>query len=496
MVRRESSPICKNLLTKYLGYPKMKIMKKYSLLFLLAITVSLANAQDKVLPGEITSAHESNYKNWAIGGSLGLLYMAGDHSSFDPDSEPMFSFNPALGLHATRYLNSAFGIRFDLNLPIGPLKGSNGLQTWETTSYFDYAFSAVGNLSALGVRGRRFDRKSSLLVIGGFGMSHSKSEVTQTDGTVVNWPSDGTTLEAFLNTGAVLKYQLNTTWDLDLGISARFYMGDAVDGFTGTRATNKSDMMFYPHVGVSYNFGNDKTEEASVIYTNPLDDIFADVEQIRDGFDKLSTDDDKDGVNNYFDQDPNTPEGVVVDGSGKAVDSDMDGIADYMDEDPFTSKGARVDANGRAIDSDGDGVADHMDKEPNTPKGTLVNFKGMSVASTGNGGSGVGGYLPSVYFGFNSATVTAANQERLATIAITMKKNPNLKVTITGNADSRGTEEYNKNLSMRRAQAVVKQLVQVYGIDESRLTAEGAGADTPLAKGNYSINRRADVNVK
>lgn len=473
----------------------MKIMKKYSLLLILAVTTTLASAQAP--EGEITSAHESNYKNWAIGGSLGVLYMAGDHSSFDPDSDPAFNFNLGLGLSATRYLNSAFGIRFDLNLPIGAVKGSNGLQTWATTTYFDYAFSAVGNLSALGVRGRRFDRKSSFLVTGGFGSSHSKSEVTRADGTVIEWPSSGFTNEMFILGGAVLKYQLNSTWDLDLGLNTRFYLGDVVDAFPGTKATNKSDIMIYPNVGVSYNFGNGKTEEASVIYTNPLDDIFADVELIRDGFDKLSTDDDKDGVNNYFDQDPSTPEGVVVDGSGKAVDSDMDGIADYMDEDPFTAKGARVDANGRAIDSDGDGVPDNMDKEPNTPQGTLVNFKGISVEAAGNGGgSGVGGYLPSVYFGFNSATVTAANQERLATIALTMKKNPKLNVVITGNADSRGTEEYNKNLSMRRAQAVIKQLVQVYGIDESRLTAEGMGKGAPLAKGNYSINRRADVNVK
>lgn len=469
-------------------------MKKYSLLLILAVTTTLASAQAPA--GQITSAHQSNYKNWAIGGSLGLLYMAGDHSSFDPDADPAFSFNPGLGLSATRYLNSAFGIRFDLNLPIGALKGANGAQNWATTTYFDYSFSAVGNLSALGVRGRRFERKTSFLVIGGFGLSHSQSEVTTPDGTIVEWPSEGFTNEAFVLAGAVLKYQLNSTWDLDLGVNARFFTGDAADAFNGTRTVNTNDILFYPNIGVSYNFGNDKTEEVSVIYINPLDDIFADVEEIRDGFDKLSTDDDKDGVNNYFDQDSNTPEGVVVDGSGKAVDSDMDGIADYMDEDPFTSKGARVDENGRAIDSDGDGVADYMDKEPNTPKGTLVNFKGISVASAGNGGSGVGGYLPSVYFGFNSATVSAANQERLATIALTMKKNPNLKVTITGHADSRGTEEYNKNLSLRRAQAVVKQLVQVYGIDESRLTAESMGKGSPLAKGNYSINRRADVNVK
>lgn len=466
-------------------------MKKYSFLIILAVTTTLASAQ-----GTITKAHESNYKNWAVGASLGDLFMAGDHSSFDPDNG--FNFNLGLGLHATRYLNSAFGIRADLTLPIGPVKGTNGPSMWETTTYFDFSVAAVGNLSALGVRGRSFDRKSSFLVTGGFGASLSQSEVTnENTGVVTEWPSDGFTTEMFFMAGAILKYQLNSTWDLDLGVNVRFFMGDVVDAFPGVKATNKSDMMAYPHVGVSYNFGNDKVEESSVIYTNPLDDIFADVEEVKNNFDKLTTDDDKDGVNNLFDQENDTPEGVVVDGSGKAVDADADGIPDYMDEDPFTAKGARVNAAGRAIDSDNDGIADYMDKEPNTPAGTLVNFKGVSIPTrSGGGGGGVGGYLPSVYFAFNSATVTAANQERLATIAMTMKNNPDIKVAISGSADSRGSEEYNKNLAMRRAQAVVKQLVQVYGIDESRLSTESSGETAPLAKGNYSINRRADVTVK
>lgn len=467
-------------------------MKKYSLLILLAVTTTFASAQ-----GTITKAHHSNFKTWTVGLSLGSLYMAGDHSSFDPDNG--LDFNLGLNLHGTRFLNSAFGIRADLTLPLGGIQGSNGVSRFETTSYIDYTISAVGNLSALGVRGRRFDRKSTFLVIGGFGASHSKAERYVRDVLVETWPSEFSessyTTEMFVKGAGMLKYKINNSWDFDLGLEARFFLGDAVDALVGSRSTNKGDILIYPHLGVSYNFGKGKKDEVHIMYTNPLDDIFADVEEVKNNFDKLTTDDDKDGVNNFFDQENNTPEGVVVDGSGKASDVDGDGIPDYMDEDPFTAKGAKVSANGRALDSDGDGVADHLDKEPNTPAGTLVNFKGVTLPK-GNGGGGVGSYLPSVYFAFNSASVSAANQQRLATIAMTMKRNADIKVTITGHADSRGSEEYNKNLSMRRAQAVIKQLVQVYGIDESRLTAEASGSAAPLAKGNYSINRRADVTVK
>jgi OOP family OmpA-OmpF porin len=48
-------------------------------------------------------------------------------------------------------------------------------------------------------------------------------------------------------------------------------------------------------------------------------------------------------------------------------DSDGDGIPDYLDKEPNTPQGARVDAMGKTMDSDGDGIADHLDKCPFAP---------------------------------------------------------------------------------------------------------------------------------
>jgi OOP family OmpA-OmpF porin len=463
-------------------------MKKYSLLLLLAVSATFASAQD----GTLSEAHVSNYKDWAIGVNIGDIFVAGDHSSYDADNG--FDFNLGLNLHATKYLNSVLGVKGNLTLALGPINASNGASTVEISPYIDGSIMAVGNVSALGMRGRSFDRKQALLVGAGLGLSTSQAEVNGFDGNIQEWGADGGTLEAFIIGEGVYKWSLNSTWDLDLGVNVRFNLGDAVDGFKGAFTTNGNDIILYPHVGVSYNFGNGKTEESSVIYINPLDDMYSAVEEVKNNFDKLTTDDDNDGVNNLFDKENNTPEGATVDGSGKASDVDQDGIPDYMDEDPFTSKGAKVNANGRAIDSDNDGVADYMDKEPNTPAGTLVNFKGQTLPKGSSGGGN--GFMPSVFFSFNSASVTAANQERMATIALALKNNPDLKVTVVGHADNRGSEEYNKNLSMRRAQAVVKKLVQVYGVNESRLTAEASGENDPLAKGNYSVNRRADIVIK
>lgn len=46
--------------------------------------------------------------------------------------------------------------------------------------------------------------------------------------------------------------------------------------------------------------------------------------------------------------------GVSVNGSGVSLDLDMDNIPDYFDSDPFSSRGAIVDGNGVEFDTDND----------------------------------------------------------------------------------------------------------------------------------------------
>jgi OOP family OmpA-OmpF porin len=55
-----------------------------------------------------------------------------------------------------------------------------------------------------------------------------------------------------------------------------------------------------------------------------------------------------------------------------------------------------------------------------------------------------------------------------------------LKIEVEGHTDSRGDDGYNKQLSQRRAEAVVAYLVK-QGIDKARLTGRGFGEDRPIA---------------
>lgn len=460
-------------------------MKKYSLLLLLAMGVSFASAQETEKIGD---AHVSNYRDWAVGLHVGNMFTGGDLSSYSfNDEDNGFMFELGFGLDVYKYFNSVLGVR--AQAMYGSLSGANGDVTFESP-YFDYSLNAVVNLNALVLKGKQKDRRWATLVSAGVGMSQTQAERSVGGNVVATYGKTGDenwTNEVFIPMDLTIKYRLTNLIDLDLGMQGKYLFSDIADGFPGG---SNNDMLVYTHLGVSFNFGGPK-ESTSVIYSNPLDDMYADVQEMKDNYDQLTTDDDNDGVSNLFDKDNSTPEGAVVDGSGKSMDVDQDGIPDNMDEDPFTAKGAKVDANGRAVDSDGDGVADYMDKEANTPEGTMVNFQGMTIKS------GMGdAFMPSIYFGFNSADVSAANHQRLATIARLMRNNEDVNIVVTGHADPSGPEEYNKNLGMRRAEAVKKQLTQVYGIDEARIETVSEGESNQFADGRNDINRRAEITIK
>ncbi|MCH8546063.1 MAG: OmpA family protein, partial [Cryomorphaceae bacterium] len=260
----------------------------------------------------------------------------------------------------------------------------------------------------------------------------------------------------------------------------------------GIQSGRTNDVLSYMYAGVTFNLGK-KGNRTSLVYSAPMSDMYSKVRDIEDKIDKLTKDSDGDGVSDYFDKDPDTPEGVAVDGAGRPLDVDMDGIPDYMDADPFTNKGVKVDKDGRELDSDGDGVPDSQDLEPNTPKGALVDVRGRQIDLSK--ADAVDAFLPQIYFAFNSATVTAANRERLATIARVLHNNENLSMTLVGHTDKVGSEEYNKKLGERRAQAVKDYLVKNFNIDGSRLEIKSKGKGQPL--GNYNnINRRVEMYIK
>ena len=84
--------------------------------------------------------------------------------------------------------------------------------------------------------------------------------------------------------------------------------------------------------------------------------------------------------------------------------------------------------------------------------------------------------FPVIYFTFNSIDIQQNEETKLNAILKTLKENPNMKVTVTGWCDTKGSVAVNKRISRQRAEAVKIWLAK-NGIEASRITAIGNGSD-------------------
>lgn len=84
--------------------------------------------------------------------------------------------------------------------------------------------------------------------------------------------------------------------------------------------------------------------------------------------------------------------------------------------------------------------------------------------------------FPVIYFTFNSIDIQQNEETKLNAILKTLKENPNMKVTVTGWSDTKGSMAVNKRISRQRAETVKTWLVK-NGIEASRITAVGNGSD-------------------
>ena len=84
--------------------------------------------------------------------------------------------------------------------------------------------------------------------------------------------------------------------------------------------------------------------------------------------------------------------------------------------------------------------------------------------------------FPAIYFGFNRITIRPSEVSKLKNILHILKENPEMKVTVTGWCDTRGSVAVNRRISRQRAQALKTWLVK-RGIAASRISVVGKGSD-------------------
>lgn len=109
---------------------------------------------------------------------------------------------------------------------------------------------------------------------------------------------------------------------------------------------------------------------------------------------------------------------------------------------------------------------------------------------------GCGSVVHGVQFDFDSDVIRQSSRIVLEDIFEGLSQDNARNIRIVGHTSSEGTEEYNRDLSQRRAQSVVTALIGL-GIAPSTISANGLGEDDPIASNDdeagRSLNRRVEI---
>ncbi len=133
-------------------------------------------------------------------------------------------------------------------------------------------------------------------------------------------------------------------------------------------------------------------------------------------------------------------------------------------------------------------IGHHMDKQAEELKADL---NGARVERVGEGIKIT--FDSGLMFNFDSYILTAGTKENLTGLAKTLNKYSDTNILIEGHTDKTGTEDYNMNLSKKRAQAVAYYL-EGLNAASSRITTKGYGEEQPISV-NDQENRRVEVAI-
>jgi len=144
----------------------------------------------------------------------------------------------------------------------------------------------------------------------------------------------------------------------------------------------------------------------------------------------------------------------------------------------------------------GAGVGKMMDNQERDMRAALASSEAAAVSREGNLLAVT--FKGDVTFDTNSTVVKPGLYSELDRVARVVNQYPNTLIRVEGHTDSRGSNEYNMDLSNRRANAVKNLLVQ-RGIAGSRIESVGFGKTMPVASNDTEAgrqkNRRVEIKI-
>lgn len=401
---------------------------------------------------------QENFNRWSIDAGFGV------NKATEPYA-PGFNQNQVTDIAlevGVRYMfNDKFGLRLEAGYAdIQPASGSLDFDS----QFNRFGVSGVANFGAL-LNFREWTNRFNLL--GHAGVQYGRldtqftSSADETMGIsggltpqikITNW------LALNLNLTAIVLEEGDVSWD-GSGSSV-------LPGFDKT--------MFTATAGLSLYLG-EAEEHADWVDNSPEKRLREEMEGLEDRLAKLESDlqdDDRDGIPNYLDVEPNTAGGLQVDVKGRAVDLNKNGIADDLENTLNAQFVSKSEFN--QVMGDGSELASNIVK-------TLLNE----------------GYV-NAYFRFDSTQPETHSFYAINYMVTYLRANPSASAELIGYSDQLGNDEYNQQLSEQRAKKVFDILV-ASGIEESRLSYRGEGVDASVDKSSAdarNITRKVTLRIK
>ena len=433
-------------------------MKQNLLKCLPAAAVALFMANSVQAQDSVRTTPKLN--TWSIGVNAGALSPISPLGGKNDYSN--WKTNLGYGLYIKKQITPGFSIKLDGVK--GKLSGDNlepyesGYANTDAVTAFETELSWSAALSAqvnmLNLNMFRKQDNVQLYASAGAGLAGYKTDITTAAGTTEF--GDGSTTELIIPVGVGAKFRVSDKINFDLGWTVNFVDGDNLDGVYKGSTNDKYN---YAYAGLEFSLGGG---EKQLAWHNPV---------------ALTYD-----------------EALAAKATANALKGDLDAQK-------AENARLRADMDNLLTDTDGDGVADKLDKCPDTPKGVVVDGSGCplnvpapKVIVTEADRKVVNEAIRNLEFDLGKSTLRPKSYATLNKVAaLLVEKNFSLK--LAGHTDNTGSMKLNLALSKDRAESVKAYLVS-QGANASRIEATGYGPNQPIASNKTATGRQQNRRVE
>lgn len=388
-----------------------------------------------------TQAELNNKLNsWSVGINTGHIYdlfvtsRDGDQASGDLKglNGDKTSFDLGYGIYVEKQFNPLFGLQLGFNG--GNITGANEFEYYEG-SFSDLNLNMTFNFSNLGLK--NMQSPWNFYARTGLGLLSYTSERFLIFDDASNNEEESSTLST--NLGLGLRYQINTHWRAELQTN---YQAVFNDGFDGWDYGSGADQFIYTSLGVAYTFGDSKKSS---------------MEQV-----------------NFF-----SDEYLSISQGKPAVVNEIDTALINQLEAQLEEEKAAAEKRQELIIEQGK-LIDQQQKR----LAALESRKNTSVSTENR----------SIYFESTSFKLTKEAEKELMALALALHTNDQLKVTIVAYTDQYGEEKYNAQLRNKRAESVMRFLMNKMDIPSNRISKQMKN-ETLKGESIQHLNRRVDLEI-